>query len=331
VPARFAFRPQLFFVACAAVAALLLAPPGAGAATVANGDFETGILDGWQVVNEPSEPMPSGSWYAYSGSTVPGEGGTVPPPPSGTYAAITNQSGPGTHILYQDVALEPYYSHQLSLVAYYRIPEFGTAPTIPDPNSLHTTEFGPVNQQYRIDVIKPTADLYSLEPSDILAAVFATKSGDPKELGPNTYTADLSAFAGQTVRLRYAEVDNAGNFFAGTDSVAIASIPPSNAIILGKPVFNRKKGTAKLPVTVPGPGTLTIVDVKLTGKRIKGKTVQVAAAGTVNLPVKPTRPARNALLKRSKQKLKVAVSFTPTGGFIASTTRKLTLKLTPKK
>src|SRR5262245_23746836 len=88
--------------AVGAVGAALLAPTGAGAATVVNGDFETGTLSGWQLSNS-AIVMGPGSWYAYSGTTLPGEfPKTVPPPPAGKYAAITDQSGPGLHILYQD-------------------------------------------------------------------------------------------------------------------------------------------------------------------------------------------------------------------------------------
>lgn len=305
----------------------LVAPAVASAATVVNGDFETGNLTGWQVVNDPSGEEESGSWYAYTGTNPPREfGEPVPPPPAGQYAAVTSQGGPGGHILYQDVALEPYYSHSLSLLVYYHS---YAPPFTPSPNTLDfkSTE----NQQYRVDVMSPAAPVNSVNPADILATVFATKTDDPQEIGPTALTADLTPFAGQTVRLRFAEVDNRNYFAAGTDSVAIASTPPPNTITLGKPILNKKKGTAKLPVAVPGAGILKVADVKKTKKRVKAKTVQVTAAGTINLPVKPTKSARKALASKGKLKIKVAVTFTPTGGFAGTTTRKLALKLTPKK
>jgi hypothetical protein len=316
-------RVRLLLAAAVVVIAALIAPAGATAATVVNGDFETGNLTGWQLVNNPTPE--SGNWFAYSGTTNPfsGEiGPEVPPPPAGKYAAITAQGNPGLHIMYQDVALEPYYAHSLSLIAYYR----SYAPLF-SPNSL-SYETLP-NQQYRIDVMSPAAPIESVNPADILATVFATKTGDPEELGPTPLTVNLTPFAGQTVRLRFAEVDNQLFFNAGTDSVAITSTPPSNAITLGKPVLNKKKGTAKLPVTVPGAGTLKIADVKKTKKRIKAKTVQATAAGTLKLPVKPTKLGRKTLNAKGKLKVKVAVTFTPTGGLAATQTKKLTLKLAP--
>jgi len=324
---RAGVRIQILFAACVAVAALLVAPAGAGAATVVNGDFETGNLTGWQVFNLPPEPENSGSWFAYTGTASPfEEGPEVPPPPAGNFAAITAQGGQGTHILYQDVALEPYWTHQLSLLVYYH--SFAPLAT-PSPETLDNG-IPAANQQYRVDVMKPTASPESVNPEDILATVFATKTGDPEELGPTPITVDLTPFAGQTVRLRFAEVDNEFFFAAGADSISIQSTPPSSAFTQGKPVFNKKKGTAKLPVTVPGAGTLTIADVKATKKRVKTKTLQLTAGGTVNLPVKPTKSARKTLKAKGKLKVKVSVTFTPTGGTAAAQTRKLTLKLAPK-
>jgi hypothetical protein len=318
-------RMRLFSAAVAATA-VLAAPATASAATVVNGDFETGNLSGWQVVNNPPSPEESGSWLTYTGTAGPFEGfAVIPPPPAGNYAATTDQGGPGSHILYQDLTLEPYYTHSLSLLAYYG----SAAPLVtPSPNTLsfETVE----NQQYRIDVMKPTAPVDSVAAGDTLATVFATNNGDPQQLGSTSFTADLTPFAGQTVRLRFAEVDNEGFFNAAVDSVAIQSTPPSNAVVLGKPAQNKRNGTAKLPVTVPGAGTLKIADVKKTKKRIKAKTLQVTAAGTVKLPVKPTKFARKVLADNGKLKLKVAVTFTPTGGLAATVTRKLTLKLAPK-
>lgn len=313
-------------IAAIVAAAALAVPAAATAATVVNGDFETGNLDGW--LRQDSDAGSADTWYAYSGTTPPGPSElTIAAPPGGSFAAVTSQGGPGVHILYQDVALEPYYSHQLTLIAYYT----SDAPLVtPSPNSLDIGAGD--NQQYRVDVMNPAAPIDSLNPADIGVTVFATKTGDPEVLGPTTFTADLTPFAGQTVRLRFAEADNQGYLAASTDSAAITSTPPSNLVALGKPALNRKRGIAKLPVTVPGAGTLLIKDAKAKGKkRIKAKTLTASAAGTLKLPVKPTKFARKTLAAKGRLKLKVAVTFTPTGGFAATMTRKLTLRLTQPK
>lgn len=319
-------RIKLLLTAAVVLAVALVAPAAATAATVVNGDFETGTLTGWQVFNVPPATEAPGNWFAYSGTASPiGESPEVPPPPAGKYAAITAQGGGGTHILYQDVALEPYWTHQLSLLVYYH--SFAALAT-PSPETL-SSEIPAANQQYRIDVMNPTAPIQSVSPSDILATVFATKTGDPEELGPTPLTVNLTPFAGQTVRLRFAEVDNEFYFAAGTDSISIQSTPPSNAFTLGKLALNKKKGSAKLSVKVPGGGTLKVADVKKSKKRIKAKTVHAGAAGTVKLPLQPTKSARGILEDKGKLKVKVKVTFTPTGGLAATQTRKLTLKLAP--
>jgi len=315
--------PLRAFVLLATSSAILAAGAGgAGAATVVNGDFETGTLSGWteQSAPPPGEMFSAGGWFAYTGTTSPFEpelAPTVPPPPAGNFAAIVAQGGPGQRILYQDVALEPYYSHQFSMLVYYRSQE----PLItPSPNTLGYE--GADNQQYRVDVIKPTASLDTLDPADILATVFATSTGSPQTLAATTYSADLTTFAGQTVRIRLAEVDNEGVLNAGADSVAIQSTPPSNSIKIGKKKLNKKKGSAKVSITVPGAGLLT---AKKKGS-IKPVTKTITAAATLKIALKPTSSALKKLNKKGKLKIKVPVTFTPTGGLPATTKVKVTLK-----
>ncbi|MFN8113258.1 MAG: CehA/McbA family metallohydrolase [Solirubrobacterales bacterium] len=84
---------------------------------------------------------------------------------------------------------------------------------------------------------------------------------------------------------------------------------PSNKITLGKPKLDKKKGTAKLPVTVPGGGEL-----KLTGKSVAGASASPAKASKVQLAVRPTGKLKKTLKKKGKATAKVTVSFTPTGG-----------------
>ena len=125
-----------------------------------------------------------------------------------------------------------------------------------------------------------------------------------------------------------------GNFTsAGGDSLAqfLARFVgvPNNAIAIGKAKLNKDNGTAKLSVTVPGAGVLT-----LDGKGIKsqragagGQRVSkpVSGAGTVKLKVKAKGKTLKKLKANGKVKVKVTVTFTPTGGTAKSETKKIKL------
>jgi len=71
---------------------------------VTNGGFESGNFTGWTVVNQAGG---NGNWFNYTGTSSPASGHTIPAPPEGTRAAITDQGAPGSHELYQDIVLAP--------------------------------------------------------------------------------------------------------------------------------------------------------------------------------------------------------------------------------
>jgi hypothetical protein len=311
----------------AALACALIAPAAAAAATVSNGDFETGNLNGWQTTSSSS----GGGWFTYTEEEL---GPEFPPPPSGRWAAATEEFAESTMILYQDVALEPGLLHQLSLTLYYR----SAAPiSVPEPNTLDSQGSVDSNQQLRVDVIKPSAPIETLDPADILSTVFANKNGDPQFMAPTKLTADLTPFAGQTVRLRIANAVEDSYFNAGVDAVSITSTspppppppPPSNAITRGELTLNKKNGTGKLAVNVPGPGTLTEVG-KGKKKKVKAATLATTAAGTAQVPLKPTALGRKVLKTKGKLKTGIEVTFTPTGGAAGIQSYKVILKKTLK-
>lgn len=75
---------------------------------------------------------------------------------------------------------------------------------------------------------------------------------------------------------------------------------------IGKPKLNKKVGTAKLPVTVPGAGEL-----KLKGKTIALQTRDVDA-GKTRLLVRPKGKAKRKLVTKGKATARATVTFTPT-------------------
>jgi hypothetical protein len=109
--------------------------------------------------------------------------------------------------------------HELSFYLYYRnrAGDFFTR------NTLDFRVFP--NQQYRVDLLRPKADPFTVNPDVIRARLFRTEVGDPNRLAPTLYTFDLTRFAGKTVRLRFAEVDNQSFFQASVDRVRVTSEP----------------------------------------------------------------------------------------------------------
>jgi hypothetical protein len=104
-------------------------------------------------------------------------------------------------------------------------------------------------------------------------------------------------------------------------TVPVPPSPPLNVIKLGKLTLNKKAGTAKLTVRVPGAGGLV-----MTGKGLKRATVTSTAAAVVTVPVKLAGKAKRKLLKTGNAKVRAKLAFTPTGGTAATQERKLTLK-----
>ncbi len=130
-------------------------------------------------------------------------------------------------------------------------------------------------------------------------------------------------------------VTRIGAFFVGQLSWGAEPLPPpeppSNEFTFGAVQRNTKKGTAKLTVTVAGPGELT-----LSGNGVKPQrpapwakhapSKPVAGAGDVVLLIKATGNKKKKLKKNGKVKVKASVTFTPTGGTAATQTKKLKLK-----
>jgi hypothetical protein len=106
--------------------------------------------------------------------------------------------------------------------------------------------------------------------------------------------------------------------WAGSDSGPIGQFrltlqPTSNAFALGKVTRNKRKGTAQIPVTVPGPGALTLNGKGVKTRTIAGARTSVASAGTVRLTVKPKGKVKKKLRRRGKAKVRVSITFAPNG------------------
>ena len=97
---------------------------------------------------------------------------------------------------------------------------------------------------------------------------------------------------------------------------------PVNTLKAGKAKLNKKRGTARLPVTVGDAGKLT-----LKGKGVKSAKKGTGGPGTVKLTVKPKGKTASKLNSAGKATAKVKISFTPTGGTPNVVKKKVKLKL----
>ncbi len=175
-----------------------------------NGDFEMGNLAGW--TNVTTCGGQNARWYTYSGRRTPLTGHTILPPPQGQYAAVTDETGPSTMILYRDFVVPS--GTALSFIIYYQ----NQAGVFYSPQTLDCS-FHQRNQQYRVDLIKPHAPIDSVASGDVLLNLFRTPPGSPPNLYYTRITKDLSAFSGQAVRLRFAVAVNAFFFHGSVDDV----------------------------------------------------------------------------------------------------------------
>ena len=162
----------------------------------------------------------------------PVSGNTVPAPPEGTKAAMTDAQGPGSHVLYQDfVATTDAAALSFALFIGNRASLFAT----PTPASLDFSTPA-LNQQARVDILKSSTDPYIVAATDVLLNLYQTKVGDPLISGYNTIATDitalLAAHVGETLRLRFAETDNVFAFQMGVDNVRFDPVPEPASILL---------------------------------------------------------------------------------------------------
>jgi MYXO-CTERM domain-containing protein len=195
--------------------------PAQAAELLVNGGFET-AFSGWVRVDQVGS---EGTFLIQNGTLSPVNGLTVVAPPAGSSAAMTDSQGPGSHVLYQDFlvpALVPTATVSFSLFLNNLAPSFFAPATL----DFSTPT---LNQQFRADIITTTADPFSVLAADILQNLYQTASADPLTSGYTAVTRDITALltanAGQTLRLRFASVDNVNVMNTGLDQVSVSTNP----------------------------------------------------------------------------------------------------------
>ncbi len=181
-----------------------------------NGGFETGNFTGWTT---PVIPGSSGSFLVRNGTALPLSGLTTVGPRSGTFYAVDDEAGPGTHALLQTFTVPAGAS---SVTLSFDMFANSYAATVVDPIGLDHRS-GP-NQHARVDILSAGAS-----PFDTGAGVLRNfyLGADPGS-NPHPYThydfdiTDLVA-AGGTFQLRFAATNNLFFFNLGVDNVSITS------------------------------------------------------------------------------------------------------------
>jgi virginiamycin B lyase len=97
---------------------------------------------------------------------------------------------------------------------------------------------------------------------------------------------------------------------------------PSNEFSFGKVRRNKKRGTARLTVRVPGSGDLELARTK----RVMQAARRVQGAEKVKLPVRARGKARKRLNRRGRAKVKAKVTYTPKGGEFKTGSRRIKLR-----
>jgi hypothetical protein len=193
---------------------------------ILNGGFETGFT-GWTVVDEVGG---SGTWFDASGTTSPISGFATVGPHSGTFYAVTDQSGPGAHVLLQSFTVPVGTTSATLTFDMFSDNQNGTK-FCPGPLDFTISP----NQCARVDILSSVATAF-----DTGAGVLQNLYIDASSGGPNPYVAysfDLTGLGAGTFQLRFGEVDNQFFFQQGVDDVSLVantSVPePSTLLLLG--------------------------------------------------------------------------------------------------
>lgn len=199
------------------IAMMIVGAAGANAQAaniVTNGGFESGFSSWTRGDQLGSE----GTFALQTGTTSPLNGDPVPAPPGGSFAAMSDALGPGSHVLYQDIIIPasvPSATLSFAVFVGNRADRFVT------PNTLDFSTPA-LNQQARVDILAGGTDPFTVSG---LLNVFQTHVGDPLVSGYTPVSLDvtslLNAHLGETLRLRFAEVDNVFTFQLGVDNVAL--------------------------------------------------------------------------------------------------------------
>ena len=186
---------------------------------VTNGDFETGSFTGWTVTDQAGS-FPRGWFIDTPGTATPLSGLlTEANPAGGSFYAVTDQDGEGSHSLTQTIVVP--VSSQVILSFDYFVNDWNGAGPLGN-----VLDFNIAPTQFA------TADILTAGagPFDTGAGVVANLVYAGGDTPPNAYTTfllDITSLVGGggTFQLRFAESDNQFFLNFGLDNVSVLATP----------------------------------------------------------------------------------------------------------
>ena len=186
-----------------------------------NGGFEDGLA-GWVSIEHGL-----GAFAAHEGGPGPFSGLPAPAPREGRRQALLDQNGEGSHLLFQDFQVPQDGAYlTCELFVHNLAADFAVGPSLlHDLRDAAGTRIA--NQHLRVDLLDPSeASDAPSEASDdpargVLRNLLLTTPGSSRLDGWFRLVADLDDFAGATIRLRFAAVDNLGPLRLGVDGCAV--------------------------------------------------------------------------------------------------------------
>lgn len=193
-----------------------------GAQILVNGGFETGNFTGWSVVNAAGS-FPGSNFFVSSTTTLPQSGDSTVGPASGSFYAVSDQSGSGVHALIQSFTIPAPAS---SVILTFRMFVNSYGGNFVNPIGLDFTDGA--NQHARVDILSAGASAFTTGVGVLRNLYLGTDAGT----NPHSYTSysfDLTSLLGASgsYQLRFAEVDNQLFLNQGVDNVALDVTPLS--------------------------------------------------------------------------------------------------------
>jgi DNA-binding beta-propeller fold protein YncE len=154
-------------------------------------------------------------------------------------------------------------------------------------------------------------------------------------VGPGTYNAKLTVVDDEgcgeeeifTGRTAYCSGGKSSVIHQVTANVAPPVVTrPSNKFRFGRLLHNRKNGTARLQVKLPGAGYILLF-----GKKVHAVTRKSKAAGSMWLTLHARVEVNKRLKKIHRVPVRIRVTFTPDGGNPKTMHRSVTLLRAPRK